>query len=72
MSHVVVKGNSHFTAGISGTDWTNTCEYSYQEAQISFLTISGFARFSSIQEDAIVIKVGGNELLHSSVVFQTY
>ncbi|CAM6022398.1 unnamed protein product [Sphagnum balticum] len=56
MSHMVVKGNSHFTAGISGTDWTNTCEYSYQDAKISFLTISGFATFSSIQEDAIVIK----------------
>jgi hypothetical protein len=59
MSHMVVKGNSHFTAGISGTDWTNTCEYSYQDAQISFLTISGFATFSSIQEDAIVIKDEG-------------
>jgi hypothetical protein len=44
-----------------GADWTITCEYRYQDAQISFLRISGFATFSSIQEDAIVIK-GGKKL----------
>jgi hypothetical protein len=44
-----------------GADWTITCEYHYQDAQILFLRISGFATFSSIQEDAIVIK-GGKKL----------
>ncbi len=44
-----------------GADWTITCEYCYQDAQILFLRISGFATFSSIQEDAIVIK-GGKKL----------